>query len=163
MTERTYYTTQTRLAFGIQTDIYANYYLYVAVAYNAVGNHPTSNPRSVAALWCGVTMPRPSRADLNRWEQHKARLRQVALQRFAQRHIDLDQYLEIMTRIAVSTPADAAPILMMIPHDNSYTLKAGETHVGYEETEEEYIITDLKPFHNFSAITLDCEQLDGVL
>ena len=158
--ERTYYSTQTALAYGIQTDIYENYYLYVAVEYNAVGNHPTSNPRKVAELWCRVVALRPSRTDLNRWENHKAVLRRVALQLFVRGIIDDDQYIVVLDRIALSSLADAAPILLIIPHTKELTVERGEIHIGYEDTEEEYKITDLKPQHTFSARALDCDALD---
>ncbi|MBI1257517.1 MAG: hypothetical protein GC204_08605 [Chloroflexi bacterium] len=154
-----YYSTQTSLSYHIQAEMYENFCIYVAVDFDAVGNDPTSRPHLIAELWCRVAQDHASRADLNHWEEHKTKLRKVALKLRMMGQIDDDQYVEVLNRIANSVRRDAAPVLMIIPASDEYSLSPGDPHRGYEDTEEEYRICDLKPWHTFEAEPVICEAI----
>lgn len=63
--------------------------------------------------------------------------------------------------IDFATQADATPVLIVIPqNDEDYTVLEGDIHEGYEDTEVEYLIPDLKPESNFKSYLLSCSDLD---
>lgn len=158
MPERTYYSTQTTLAYDIQSQIYQTLYLYVAVEFDPPGNHPTSNPRLIAELWCRVATGSTSEDDLMRWESHKEALLKVALKLKIDHLIDEKKYDAAIERIIANSLQDAMPILLIIPHADKYEIQEGDKHIGFESTEVEYVIPNLLPRDDFRAVFLSCGQ-----
>jgi hypothetical protein len=156
MSERTYYSTQTTLAYDIQAQIYQNFYLYVAVEFDPQGNHPTSNPRLIAEQWCRVATGKASDDDLERWKAHIQVLSKIAFKLESRGFISNAQATLAHDRIAINTLEDAAPMLITVAHDEGYTIQPGDRHSGYEDTEVEFVIADLKPERVFSVVRLPC-------
>lgn len=160
MNRKTYYSVQTSLCYTLQQTIYANHHVYVATAFDAAGNDPTSNPKQIAALWLRVAGGSGTEEDLERWEQHKERLRLTAFDLFERGKTGQVQYSSVIEQIAKANLRDATPVLLTIPHSADYTLLGGDAHPDFASTEEEYLIPDLKPEHTFTVTQLQAVDLE---
>jgi hypothetical protein len=84
--------------------------------------------------------------DFTQWERVKQTLGVILLDSFLKGEITLEKLEEGQRIIATATIQLATPLLFVIPHsDTDYIIQPGDTHEGYEETEEEYLISNLKP------------------
>ncbi len=156
---KTLYSVQLSLTEEIQRTILKNHYLYVSVEYNPAGNDPTSNPYLLAQQWCRVASDKGSASDLEKFEKVKAKLRTILEDKRAE--IGEGPYEDGLRLIAFATVNSAVPVLFIIPPDaDGFDLAAGDLHAGYELTEEEYLIPNLKPSKTFEVRRLDCSAIE---
>lgn len=162
MGTRVFHSVETRLAYIIQRAILSNHFLWVAVEFDPVGNHPTSNPRLIALRLCRIATGNGDEADLLEWERIRGKLRTVLLERFLARNISHEQH---QVGVALITDGDidlSVPVLFLIPEEqnrHAFALLSGDVHPGYEDTEIEYVIPNLNPKANFEVRSLDCKSL----
>lgn len=161
MTSSKYYSVQTLLAFMLQSQILKNFRVYVAVEFNPKGNDPTSRPFLIAQAGCRLAARNGTADDLAWWENLKNTLDTVVTEYYADGEITRDQLLAGKRLIAGAELFQATPVLLIVPHsDTDYKILSGDAHVGFETTEEEYVLADLKPEYNFERYHLNCATLD---
>jgi hypothetical protein len=139
----------------IQRYILHNHYIYVAAAFDAEGNHPTSNPSLLFEVWLRLAAGNGLPDDFVRWERIKQTLGVVLLDSFLKGEITLEKLEEGQRIIATATIQLTTPLLFVIPHsDSDYVIQPGDKHEGYEATEEEYLIPNLNPEFQFEIRVL---------
>jgi hypothetical protein len=161
MSMKVYQSVQPILAYKIQRYFLDNHYLYVAEEYDPVGNHFTSRPKLIARKWCRVASGIGLPSDLEDWERVKRTLHTALVNAFVgtvlRKAITLSQLIEGQRLISTATIEDALPVLFEIPAGlDGFTLKRGDHHEGYEDTEKEYLIPDLDPQANFEIRVINC-------
>jgi len=160
-----FYSAQTRFYYEIQRDIYQTHYIFVAMEFNPLGNHPTSRPYEIIKWLCRIQLDIDTEKDKKDWEDYLERLQEICERLFKNGVITKAQRNQATLKIVhAEATQDAQPILMVVTDSPDHEFEAGHIHEGYEETEQERIIINLQAENELLEVhSIQCDDLDMLL